>query len=51
MEYLRHYLAITGVSKDSIEQWEVPLAAARLIEWVPPKEKESLLGFVKAYIS
>lgn len=51
MEYLRHYLAITGVSKDAIEQWEVPLAAARLVEWIPPKEKESLLGFVKAHLS
>lgn len=47
-EYIKHYLKITGVSRESIERWEVVLAAGRLIEWLPPKEKEKLLGFVVA---
>jgi len=47
-EYIKHYLKITGVSRESIEQWEVVLAAGRLIEWLSPKEKENLLDFVIA---
>lgn len=50
-EYLRHYLKISGVSIDSIEQWEVPIAAARLIEWIPPGEKDKLLSFVEGYLA
>lgn len=35
----------------NFEQWEVLHAAARLIEWIPPKEKEKLLGFVAAHFA
>ena len=50
-EYLKHYRRLTGVSKESIEQWEVPIAAARLIEWVPHQEKERLLGLVTKHFN
>ncbi|WP_425807446.1 phosphotransferase family protein [Desulfitobacterium sp. Sab5] len=50
-EYIKHYVAITGASRNLIEQWEVPMAAARLVEWIPPTEKERLLGFVEAHIA
>ena len=51
LEYIKHYMKITGTSRDCIEQWEVLHAAARLIEWIPPKEKEKLLGFVAAHFA
>lgn len=50
-EYLNHYIKISGATKKSIEQWEVLHAAARLIEWIPLKEKEVLLKFVQSELS
>lgn len=29
-----------------IKRWELPAAAARLIEWIPEKEKIDILSFV-----
>lgn len=50
-EYIKHYLKITGEDRNLIEQWELPLAAARLKEWIPSKEKEELLSFVAAHFA
>jgi uncharacterized protein (TIGR02172 family) len=50
-EYIKHYLRITGMNRELIEQWELPLAAARLKEWIPQKEKEELLDFVTAHFA
>jgi uncharacterized protein (TIGR02172 family) len=50
-EYLKHYIKITSSSKDFIEQWEVPHAAARLAEWIPPAEKEVLLNLVVSHFA
>jgi len=50
-EYLKHYLEISGISIEQIEQWELPVAAARLIEGIPHREKTNLLNFVNRKIS
>jgi len=50
-EYIQHYLRISGQRKELIEQWEAPIAAARLVETIPLKEKEMLLKFVTAHFS
>lgn len=45
--YLEAYKSLTGVSDYEIEQWLLPVAAARLIEWISTEEKEKLLMLVK----
>lgn len=46
LEYLEHYMRISGVNIKQIQQWELPVAAARLIEWLPENEKKALLNFI-----
>ena len=46
LEYIKHYINITGVKIEQIEKWELPVAAARLTEWLPESEKKNLLEFV-----
>lgn len=46
LEYIKHYMNITGTKIEQIEEWELPVAAARLIEWLPENEKVALLKFV-----
>lgn len=46
LEYIKHYINITGVRIEQIEQWELPVAAARLTEWIPKDEKGALLSFI-----
>ncbi|MBC8062379.1 MAG: phosphotransferase [Clostridiaceae bacterium] len=48
LEYIRHYLKLTGVKIEQIEQWELPVAAARLVEWLPKEEKIALLNFINS---
>ncbi|MWV44532.1 phosphotransferase [Paenibacillus sp. HJL G12] len=45
--YLQEYMNITGISYDNIKCWMVPVAAARLVEWIPEKEKEKLLDLIR----
>ncbi|MDE6585081.1 MAG: phosphotransferase [Clostridia bacterium] len=45
--YLRRYKKLTGISDAEIKQWLLPIAAARLIEWIPKSEKNKLLKFVR----
>ncbi len=45
-EYIKHYLSISGMSMEEIDAWEMPIAAARLLEWLPKKEKTVLLDIV-----
>nr|WP_278286432.1 MULTISPECIES: phosphotransferase [Clostridium] len=40
------YINISKVNINQIRQWELPIAAARLIEWLPESEKRNLLNFV-----
>jgi thiamine kinase-like enzyme len=45
--YLRHYTRYSGISEASIRQWMLPIAAARLVEWIPDEEKKQLLDFIR----
>lgn len=42
-EYLKRYLTISGLSKEEIMKWRIPIVAARLQEWIPEAEKKALL--------
>jgi uncharacterized protein (TIGR02172 family) len=50
-EYIKHYLKISGVSIKQVEEWELPVAAARLVEWLPNSEKMVLLEFINKKIN
>ena len=45
--YLREYIRLTGVDFSDIQKWELPVAAARLCEWIPDGESKRLVAFVK----
>ena len=45
--YFSEYKKITGITKYDTEQWILPLAAARLTEWITDSEKQKLLKLVK----
>lgn len=45
--YIKEYLRLTGAAIKDIDHWELPVAAARLIEWIDPKERELLLNMVR----
>jgi len=45
-EYFKEYLRISGQNREQIDQWELPLAAARLLEWTSEEEKQMLLQLV-----
>jgi hypothetical protein len=47
---MEHYLKVSGQTREMIEQWEVLVSAARLIEWIPVKEKEMLLEFINTHL-
>ncbi|WP_047150693.1 phosphotransferase family protein [Aneurinibacillus tyrosinisolvens] len=44
--YITHYCKLSGISTGQLQEWELPLTAARLIEWIPPVEKTRLLGHI-----
>lgn len=46
--YVKEYKRITGITQEAIDQWELPIAAGRLLEWLPEKEKTVLSGFIRA---
>lgn len=46
-EYLQEYLRIADISMEAVERWTLPIAAARLNEWLPAQEKQTLLAFVR----
>lgn len=41
--YLKNYIKLSNMSLQEIEQWRLPIIAARLTEWIPESEKNSLL--------
>lgn len=45
--YLTEYLELTGSTLSDIQKWELPVAAARLCEWIPEQESRRLLDIVK----
>lgn len=48
--YLSEYLRISDVTLKDIQKWEIPVAAARLREWITDDEKSKLLKLVRKYI-
>lgn len=49
-EYLATYMALSGLTREELSQWTLPLAAARLIEGVSGEEERQLLRLVKERI-
>lgn len=45
--YLRQYKKLTGITDTEIKKWLLPIAAARLIEWIPKNEKSKLLKCIR----
>lgn len=45
--YLKEYSRLTGISKQDISKWMMPIAAARLTEWVSEHEKKKLIAFIR----
>lgn len=45
--YVKEYLKISGYSMDDINKWYLPVAAARLREWIPSNEKKKLIKLVQ----
>ena len=45
--YLSEYLRLTGASQDAVEEWELPVLAARLMEWLPESEKQVLITIIQ----
>jgi hypothetical protein len=44
--YLKHYLAYSNLQYSDIDAWLLPIAAARLSEWVPDEEKTLLVQLI-----
>lgn len=45
--YIRHYIKLSGLDYTDINQWILPVAAARLVEWMPEEEQEQLVKIIK----
>lgn len=45
--YMKRYIEKSGISREEIQQWMLPIAAARLSEWVTEHERERLLRYVR----
>lgn len=48
--YISEYLKLTGSALSDVAKWELPIAAARLNEWIPEGEAKKLLELVKRRI-
>ncbi|QMV40017.1 phosphotransferase family protein [Cohnella cholangitidis] len=48
--YMKEYTRVTNLSDQEVNQWLVPVAAARLSEWIPEDEKQKLVELIKRSI-
>jgi len=48
--YLQAYTGYAGTTSQDIRRWMLPVAAARLCEWIPEAEKEALAAFIRVRI-
>ncbi|MGN7412488.1 phosphotransferase family protein [Paenibacillus sp. SAF-068] len=48
--YIQHYMHLSGITREAIESWMLPVAAARLDEDLPAQEVEQLLKLVQERI-
>lgn len=46
-KYIFHYITAGNIQYEEIESWMLPVAAARLTEGIPEKEKDKLLSFIR----
>lgn len=46
-QYIAHYVVLSGISRNQIDAWMLPVAAARLDESLPFSEEEFLFQFVR----
>jgi len=46
-EYVKCYLQPSGLDSADIDRWILPVAAARLVEWLPKEEQEQLLKIIR----
>ncbi|NOU95815.1 phosphotransferase [Paenibacillus sp. LMG 31456] len=46
-EYIKQYLSYSDLQFDDIDKWTLPVAAARLTEWIPEEEKDALTSLVR----
>lgn len=44
--YLNKYIQLTGMDRNEIKQWLLPVAAASLLDSTPPEETKTLLNFI-----
>lgn len=44
--YIKRYIKITGINRDEIKQWEMPIAAGSLFDNAPLEETKRLLKFI-----
>ena len=49
--YLRSYCAQSGVTRSDIERWTIPVAAARLSEWLTDSEHTVIIRMVRKGLS
>ncbi len=45
--YLNYYRELSGITEDEINQWRLPMIAARLTEWIPDIEKDRYLKEIR----
>lgn len=45
--YIKEYLKLKGGETEDFEKWMLPVAAARLSEWIPQEERKSLLSYIR----
>lgn len=48
--YIKQYLQISNTCIEEIEELELPIAAARLTEWLPENEKQILLNYINSKV-
>ncbi|MDF2907439.1 MAG: hypothetical protein K0R34_2760 [Herbinix sp.] len=49
--YLRYYRKRSGISQEEIDRWRLPIIAARLAEWIPDTERNTLLKEIEGSLS
>ncbi|MCL6603283.1 MAG: phosphotransferase [Paenibacillus sp.] len=50
-DYIREYLRLSGRTYAEIDQWILPVAAARLVEWLSTAEKEQIVEEIRKRLS
>lgn len=46
-KYIFHYIQHSNIRYEEIDDWIVPVAAARLNDWIPEKEKQELVDLIR----